>query len=152
MVSNFLACWPTFVLSKELEPQNINIHSPESPDCRQPRYPTAVASHNPYSQCFMELVLKLPPPDAGATLAAISGVSCLHHEVLDVPMDKVVIVIAARTEGKEVLGGKNAHKRSEEMSTLSGGAALCFNCDKHGVTSLIRSELDVTWSRCTLKL
>ena len=53
----------------------------------------------------MELVLKLPSPNASASLARVSGVSCLHHEVLDIAVDEVVIVIAAGTQGKEILRG-----------------------------------------------
>ena len=55
----------------------------------------------------MEFILELPPPDTGSPFPSVRGVSSLHHEVLDVAMDQVVIVIIASTQGKEVLrGGK----------------------------------------------
>ena len=56
----------------------------------------------------MKLILKLSSPYAAPSLARVRGVPSLHHEVLDVAVDQVVIVVAAGTQGQEILTGEGA--------------------------------------------
>ncbi len=52
----------------------------------------------------MELIFKLPPPDAGSPLPCPQRVPCLYHEVLDDPVEQTVVVVPTSTQGQEVLG------------------------------------------------
>ena len=69
----------------------------------------------------MKFVAKFLPPDAGTPFTSSSGISCLHHEVLDIAMNEVVIVVAAGTQCQEVLrhtGDRRPSRREESYNSL----------------------------------
>lgn len=68
------------------------------------RYPRAqTKTPKIYFQRFVEFIFELSPPNACPSLPRASGIASLHHEILHVAMDQVVIVIAASTQRKEIL-------------------------------------------------
>ncbi len=75
----------------------------------------------------MELVLKLPPPDAGPALARAQRVARLYHEVSDDPVEQTVVVVATGTQRQEVLQGvgggegREGEKREGREGVREGG-------------------------------